>query len=141
KGKDIVYTKGKVEEWDKTFKTLNPAVDNDIPLVVLTNRGSASASEIVSGSIQDLDRGVIVGQKSFGKGLVQTTRNLSYNTKLKVTTAKYYIPSGRCIQAINYAEKNEDGSVSKVADSLKTAFQTACGRIVYDGGGIDPDVY
>lgn len=141
KGQDIVYTKGKVQEWDKTFKTLNPSVDTEMPLVVLTNRSSASASEIVSGSIQDLDRGVIVGQKSFGKGLVQTTRNLSYNTKLKVTTAKYYIPSGRCIQSINYAEKNEDGSVSKVADSLKTAFKTKCGRIVYDGGGIDPDVF
>ena len=140
KDQEICSTKGKVAEWDKTFKTLNQAVDTEIPLVVLTNRGSASASEIVSGSIQDLDRGVIVGQKSFGKGLVQTTRSLSYNTKLKVTTAKYYIPSGRCIQAINYAERNEDGSLSKVPDSLKTAFTTKNGRTVYDGGGIDPDV-
>lgn len=140
KDQEICSTKGKVAEWDKTFKTLNQAVDTEIPLVVLTNRGSASASEIVSGSIQDLDRGVVVGQKSFGKGLVQTTRSLSYNTKLKVTTAKYYIPSGRCIQAINYAEHNEDGSLSKVPDSLKTAFSTKNGRTVYDGGGIDPDV-
>jgi carboxyl-terminal processing protease len=140
KGKEIVSTKGKVKEWDKTFKSLNPPVDAQIALVVLTNKGSASASEIVSGSIQDLDRGIIVGQKSFGKGLVQTTRPLSYNTKLKVTTAKYYIPSGRCIQAINYAEKDDDGSVKKIPDSLKTAFKTVNGRIVYDGGGIDPDI-
>ncbi len=140
RGQEVVSTKGKIKEWDKSFKTLNPAVDTEIPLVVLINGGSASASEIVSGSIQDLDRGVVVGQKSFGKGLVQTTRSLTYNTKLKVTTAKYYVPSGRCIQAINYAERDEDGSLSKVPDSLKTAFQTTSGRMVYDGGGIDPDI-
>lgn len=140
KGQLIVFTKGKVEEWDKDFKTINEAVDTEIPLVVLTNRGSASASEIVSGAIQDLDRGVIVGQKTFGKGLVQTTRKLSYNTQLKVTTAKYYIPSGRCIQAINYAEKDEEGAVSRIPDSLKVAFKTNNGRVVYDGGGIDPDL-
>lgn len=140
KAQEIVSTKGKVSEWDKTFRTVNPAVDTEIPLAVLINKGSASASEIVSGSIQDLDRGVIVGERSFGKGLVQTTRSLSYNTKLKVTTAKYYIPSGRCIQAINYAEKNEDGSVAKIADSLQTAFTTSKGRVVYDGGGILPDM-
>jgi carboxyl-terminal processing protease len=140
KGKEIVSTKGKVKEWDKVFKSLNPPVDAQIPLVVLTNKGSASASEIVSGSIQDLDRGVIVGQKTFGKGLVQTTRPLSYNTKLKVTTAKYYIPSGRCIQAINYAEKDDDGSVKRIPDSLKVAFKTTNGRTVYDGGGVDPDI-
>jgi carboxyl-terminal processing protease len=140
KGKEIVSTKGKVKEWDKTFKTTNTAVDADISLVILTNKGSASASEIVSGAVQDLDRGVIVGQKTFGKGLVQTTRPLSYNTKLKVTTAKYYIPSGRCIQAINYAEKDEDGSVKKIPDSLKVAFKTSKGRVVYDGGGVDPDI-
>lgn len=140
KGKEIVSTKGKVKEWDKTFRSLNPAVDAQIALVVLINKGSASASEIVAGAVQDLDRGVIIGQKSFGKGLVQTTRPLSYNTKLKVTTAKYYIPSGRCIQAINYAEKDEDGSVKYIPDSLKTAFKTLNGRTVYDGGGIDPDV-
>jgi len=140
KGQEIVSTKGKVKEWDKSFKALNPAVDVSLPMAVLTNKGSASASEIVSGCIQDLDRGVIVGQKTFGKGLVQTTRSLSYNTKLKVTTAKYYIPSGRCIQAINYAEKDSTGSVVKIPDSLKTAFKTVSGRTVYDGGGIDPDV-
>lgn len=140
KGQEIVSTKGKVTEWDKSFKTLNPAVDISIPLVVLTNSGSASASEIVSGSIQDLDRGVVLGQKTFGKGLVQTTRSLNYNTKLKVTTAKYYIPSGRCIQAIDYAEKNEDGSVAHIPDSLKTAFKTYNGRTVFDGGGITPDI-
>lgn len=140
KGQEIVSTKGKVKEWDKSFKALNPAVDVELPMAVLTNKGSASASEIVSGCIQDLDRGVIVGQKTFGKGLVQTTRSLSYNTKLKVTTAKYYIPSGRCIQAINYAEKDSTGSVVKIPDSLKTAFKTVSGRTVYDGGGIDPDI-
>jgi len=140
KGQEIVSTKGKVKEWDKSFKALNPAVDVSLPMVVLTNKGSASASEIVSGCIQDLDRGVVIGQKTFGKGLVQTTRSLSYNTKLKVTTAKYYIPSGRCIQAINYAEKDSTGSVMKIPDSLKTAFKTVSGRIVYDGGGIDPDI-
>jgi carboxyl-terminal processing protease len=140
KGKEIVSTKGKVKEWDKVFRSLNPSVDPLIPLVVLTSRGSASASEIVAGAIQDLDRGVVIGQKTFGKGLVQTTRPLSYNTKLKVTTAKYYVPSGRCIQAINYAEKDDDGSVKRIADSLKTEFKTLNGRIVYDGGGIDPDI-
>lgn len=137
---EICSTKGKIEEWLKSFKTNYIAEDLDIPVCVLVNGSSASASEIVSGSIQDLDRGVIIGTKSYGKGLVQSTRNLPYNTKLKVTTAKYYIPSGRCIQAINYAEKNEDGSVKKLPDSLKTAFKTKNGRIVYDGGGIDPDI-
>lgn len=140
KNVEICSTKGKIEEWLKSFKTNFPAEDENIPLCVLVNGSSASASEIVSGSLQDLDRGVVIGSKSFGKGLVQSTRNLPYNTKLKVTTAKYYIPSGRCIQAINYAEKNEDGSVKKLPDSLKTAFKTKNGRVVYDGGGIDPDV-
>ncbi|MDX2001507.1 MAG: S41 family peptidase [Chitinophagales bacterium] len=140
KGQEVVFTKGKVKEWDKPFKTLNAPVDISVSLVVLTDRGSASASEIVSGALQDLDRAVIIGQKTFGKGLVQTTRSLTYNTKLKVTTAKYYIPSGRCIQAINYAERLEDGSVGKIPDSLKTAFKTSTGRVVYDGGGIDPDI-
>jgi len=140
KGQEIVSTKGKVNEWDKSFKALNVAVDASMPLAVLTNKSSASASEIVSGCIQDLDRGVIVGQKTFGKGLVQTTRSLTYNTKLKVTTAKYYIPSGRCIQAINYAEKDSTGSVVRIPDSLKVAFKTVNGRTVYDGGGIDPDI-
>lgn len=141
KNKEIVSTKGKIDEWDKSFTTLNDPVDLKIPIVVLADGGSASAAEIVSGSLQDLDRAVIIGQKTFGKGLVQSTRSLPFNAKLKVTTAKYYIPSGRCIQAINYAERNEDGSVKRVPDSLKVAFKTKfSGRTVYDGGGIDPDI-
>lgn len=139
-GQEVVSTRGKVKEWDKVYRTLNPAVDTEIPLVVLTNRGSASASEIVSGSIQDLDRGVVIGQKTFGKGLVQSTRPLSYNTQLKVTTAKYYTPSGRCIQALDYSHRNEDGSVGAVPDSLKKEFKTKSGRKVFDGGGVDPDI-
>lgn len=140
KGQLVVGTKGKVAEWDKEYKALNEAVDTNIPIVVLINSGSASASEIVSGAFQDLDRGVILGQKSYGKGLVQTTRQLSYGTQLKVTTAHYFTPSGRCIQALDYAHRNEDGSVGKIADSLKTTFKTKGGRVVYDGGGVDPDV-
>jgi len=139
-GEEIVSTRGKVEQWDATYKTTKPAVDNEIPLVVLVSRGSASASEIVAGSMQDLDRAVIVGQRTFGKGLVQTTRPLSYNAQLKVTTAKYYIPSGRCIQALDYAHRNEDGSVGNIPDSLISEFKTRNGRTVYDGGGIKPDV-
>lgn len=140
KNEEIVSTRGKNQNWDKVFKTLNQPVDTKLPLVVLTSRGSASASEIVSGSIQDLDRGVIVGQKTYGKGLVQTTRDLSYNTKLKLTTAKYYIPSGRCIQLLDYSHRNEDSSVGAVPDSLKSEFKTKNGRAVWDGGGVDPDV-
>ncbi|RAJ98051.1 carboxyl-terminal processing protease [Larkinella arboricola] len=137
---EIVTTKGKVTEWNKTYTALNPPLDLEIPIVVLTNSRSASAAEIVSGVIQDYDRGVLVGQLTYGKGLVQTTRELSYNTKLKITTAKYYIPSGRCIQAIDYSHRNPDGSVGKIPDSLKTAFKTKAGRTVYDGGGVSPDV-
>lgn len=140
RGKEIVSTKGKVTDWNKTYSGLNNPVDIEIPLVVLTDNRSASASEIVSGTMQDYDRGVLVGKKTFGKGLVQATRPLSYNSQLKVTTAKYYIPSGRCIQAINYSERNEDGSVKRIPDSLKVEFKTQNGRVVYDGGGIDPDV-
>lgn len=140
KNLDIVSTKGKVKDWDKTYKSLNSPVDLNIPLAVLVNRSSASASEIVSGSIQDLDRGVIVGQRSFGKGLVQTSRPLSYNTQLKITTSKYYIPSGRCIQAKDYSHRNEDGSVGTVPDSMIKEFTTRAGRKVYDGGGVIPDV-
>ncbi|MCY7351727.1 MAG: S41 family peptidase [Cytophagaceae bacterium] len=140
KDAEVVSTKGKVTEWNKTYTALNPAMDAEMPLVVLTNSRSASAAEIVAGVIQDYDRGVLVGQRSFGKGLVQVTRDLSYNSKLKVTTAKYYIPSGRCIQAIDYSHRNPDGSVGKIADSLKAAFKTKNGRAVYDGGGIAPDV-
>jgi carboxyl-terminal processing protease len=140
RGVEVVTTRGKVKEWDKTYKALNAAVDNQIPLVVLVNSGSASASEIVSGSIQDLDRGIIIGQRTFGKGLVQTTRPLSYNSQLKVTTAKYYIPSGRCIQALDYTHRNEDGSVGKIPDSLVSLFKTRSGRVVADGGGVAPDL-
>ncbi|MFM7177328.1 MAG: S41 family peptidase [Bacteroidota bacterium] len=139
RGVEVVTTKGKVKEWDKSYKALNAPVDTQIPLVVLVNSGSASASEIVSGSIQDLDRGIVIGQRTFGKGLVQTTRQLSYNAQLKVTTAKYYIPSGRCIQALDYSHRNEDGSVGKVPDSLVTLFKTKKGRTVADGGGVMPD--
>ena len=140
KGQEVVSTKGKIKEWEKSYKTHKNPLDLEIPLVVLINQSSASASEIVSGTIQDLDRGVVVGKKSFGKGLVQQTRKLSYNSQLKVTVAKYYTPSGRCIQALDYGNRNEDGSVGKVADSLKTAFSTRNGRTVYDGGGVDPDI-
>lgn len=140
KGREVVSTKGKMEEWEKSYKTLNSPEDTEIPLAVLINRGSASASEIVAGTLQDYDRAVIIGQRSFGKGLVQQTRKLSYGAQLKVTIAKYYTPSGRCIQAINYAERAEDGSVEKIPDSLRTRFETLNGRSVFDGGGIDPDL-
>ncbi|NLR94783.1 MULTISPECIES: S41 family peptidase [Flammeovirga] len=140
KGSDVVYTKGRIEDWNKTYKALNAPLDTDIPIAVLINGGSASAAEIVSGSIQDYDRGVLLGSKSFGKGLVQATRPLDYNSRLKVTVAKYYIPSGRCIQAIDYSHRNEDGEAIVVADSLREKFKTANGRIVLDGGGVAPDV-
>ncbi len=136
----VVSTKGKIKEWEKEYKTNNNPIDDNIPLIVLTNRGSASASEIVGGTIQDLDRGLTLGQRSFGKGLVQSTRPVSYGTQLKVTTAKYYTPSGRCIQALNYSHRNEDGSAGEIPDSLKKMFKTKNGRIVYDGGGIAPDL-
>jgi carboxyl-terminal processing protease len=136
----VVSTKGKIKEWEKEYKTNNNPIDDNIPLIVLTNRGSASASEIVGGTIQDLDRGLTLGQRSFGKGLVQSTRPVSYGTQLKVTTAKYYTPSGRCIQALNYSHRNEDGSAGEIPDSLKKMFKTKNGRIVFDGGGIAPDL-
>lgn len=140
RGSEVVNTRGKIEQWDKVYRAPKMPVDTIIPLAVLINRGSASASEIVAGAIQDHDRGIIIGNRSFGKGLVQTTRNLPYNAKLKVTTAKYYIPSGRCIQAVDYSHRNEDGSVGYVPDSLISEFQTVKGRTVYDGGGISPDI-
>jgi len=140
KGAEIVSTKGKIKEWEKVYKATNKAEDMETPLVILISQSSASASEIVAGVMQDLDRGVIIGKKSFGKGLVQQSRKLSYNTQLKVTIAKYYIPSGRCIQALDYSNRNDDGSVGEVPDSLKTAFRTKNGRTVYDGGGIEPDI-
>ena len=140
KDKLVVNTKGKVAEWVKEYRALNMPFDTEIPVAVLVSGRSASASEIVSGVIQDYDRGVLVGQKSYGKGLVQTTRPLTYNSQLKVTTAKYYIPSGRCIQAIDYSSRGADGNARKVADSLRIAFKTANGRVVYDGGGVSPDI-
>jgi len=140
RGAEIVSTKGKVTSWNKTYTAPLEPVDTEIPLVVLTNSGSASAAEIVSGVIQDYDRGVLVGRKTYGKGLVQATRPLSYNSQLKITTAKYYIPSGRCIQAIDYSNRNPDGSIGRIPDSLKVAFQTRNGRKVYDGGGVSPDI-
>ncbi|MDB5274650.1 MAG: prc [Chitinophagaceae bacterium] len=140
KDKLIVSTKGKIAEWNKEYFGTEIPEDIEIPIVVLINSRSASASEIVSGVIQDYDRGVIVGQRSFGKGLVQATRPLSYNSQLKITTAKYYTPSGRCIQAIDYSNRNEDGSVGKIPDSLQHNFTTANGRLVRDGGGVKPDV-
>jgi len=139
-GNEIVSTKGKVKQFDESFKTTKTAIDEKIPLAVIINRSSASAAEIVAGAVQDLDRGVIVGQRSYGKGLVQITRPLSYNTQLKVTTAKYYIPSGRCIQALDFSHPNEDGSVGIIPDSLISEFKTRSGRVVKDGGGITPDI-
>ena len=136
----VVSTKGKVAEWVKEYKALNAPFDTEIPVAVLISARSASASEIVSGVLQDYDRAVLIGQKSYGKGLVQTTRPLSYNSQLKVTTAKYYIPSGRCIQAIDYANRASDGTAKKVADSLRMAFKTTNGRVVFDGGGVSPDI-
>lgn len=140
KGEEIVTTKGKIKDWEKKYVSKKSPIDKETPLVVLINSSSASASEIVSGAIQDLDRGVVIGRKSFGKGLVQQTRKLPYNSQLKVTVAKYYIPSGRCIQAVDYSNRNEDGSVGKVPDSLISTFTTRNGREVQDGGGINPDI-
>jgi carboxyl-terminal processing protease len=132
----ITSTKGKVQEWDRSFKTLNVPVDTEVPVVVLVNHMSASASEIVSGAIQDLDRGVVMGQLTYGKGLVQNTKDLGYNSKIKLTTAKYYIPSGRCIQAVRY----KDGKPVHIADNERAKFKTRNGRTVLDGGGVKPDV-
>lgn len=140
KGLDIVSTKGKVTEWNKTYKALDTPLDTQIPIAIITSNRSASASEIVSGVLQDYDRAVLVGERTFGKGLVQATRPLSYNSQLKVTTAKYYIPSGRCIQEIDYSHRADDGSLGKFPDSLRTAFKTQTGRTVFDGGGVAPDV-
>ena len=140
KGQEIVVTKGKLRQAEGSFKTSKEPVDVEIPLAVLVNGSSASASEILSGSLQDLDRAVIIGTRTYGKGLVQTTRPLPYNGTLKVTTSKYYIPSGRCIQAIDYAKKNADGTVARTPDSLTHVFHPAAGREVRDGGGIRPDI-
>lgn len=140
KGQKVVSTKGKIAENNASYETQYPPVDTEIPLVVLINRGSASASEIVAGTVQDYDRGIILGEKSFGKGLVQVSRQLSYNSQLKVTTAKYYTPTGRCIQVLDYSHRRNDGSVGSIPDSLKRPFKTTNGRTVYDGGGIEPDI-
>lgn len=141
KGTKIVDTKGRIKEWNHSYHALNSPVDLDIPIVVLINGSSASASEIVAGALQDLDRAVIIGQSSYGKGLVQQTKPLSYNAQLKVTVAKYYIPSGRCIQKLDYSHRNEDGSVSNVPDSLIGTFKSLKnGRLLHDGKGINPDI-
>ncbi len=141
RGQEVVSTRGRVKQWDNIYTTRHEPVDTVIPLAVVVNRASASASEIVAGAIQDLDRGVIVGQRTFGKGLVQAPRPLSYNAQLKVTTAKYYIPSGRCIQALDYTHREADGSVGHIPDSLIREYKTLkTKRIVKDGGGISPDV-
>lgn len=140
KGTEVLRTRGKGLQNERIYKTPYQPVDTDIPLAVLVNSGSASSAEIVTGALQDLDRAVIVGDRSFGKGLVQSTRQLPYNGLLKVTIAKYYIPSGRLIQAIDYSHRNADGSVGRIPDSLTTVWHTRAGREVRDGGGITPDL-
>jgi carboxyl-terminal processing protease len=140
RGTDIVSTRGNIEEWDKTHKGLNEPLSVDIPMVVLIDEGSASASEIVSGTLQDLDRAVIVGQQSFGKGLVQQTKDIAYGSKLKLTVAKYYTPSGRCIQKLDYFHKTDIGGVEVMPDSLVKEFRTKNNRPVFDGRGIEPDI-
>ena len=139
KGEVVLSTKGKIKQWDRTYRTATEPLDTVMPIAVLINGGSASAAEIVSGALQDMDRAVLVGQRSFGKGLVQSTRELPYNGNLKVTMSKYDIPSGRCIQAIDYSHKNPDGSAARIPDSLTTVFNTSKGRLVRDGGGVRPD--
>lgn len=136
KGQVVVTTKGKVKDWDRSFKTLNPSMDEEVPVVILIDKNSASASEIVGGVLQDYDRAVLLGQRSYGKGLVQNTRDIGYNSKVKMTTAKYYIPSQRCIQSVEY----EDGEPVDVPDEKRAKFKTRNGRMVLDGGGIAPDV-
>jgi len=140
KGKEVLTMKGRVSQWDRTYRTYSTPVDTLIPLVVLIDGESASASEIVAGALQDMDRAALVGQRSFGKGLVQSTRNLPYEGKIKVTTNKYYIPSGRCIQQLDYSHRYTDGNVEAIPDSLTSVFYTANGRSVRDGGGIRPDI-
>ena len=140
KGTEVVSTKGKLASTERVYKTTTEPIYPDMKLAVLINRASASASEIVAGAMQDLDRAVLIGERTFGKGLVQNIRPISYDGHLKITTAKYYIPSGRCIQAIDYSHRNEDGSVGRVPDSLTHVFHTKSGRIVRDGGGISPDI-
>ena len=140
KGKEIVKTKVKFKQMDHVYRTSNEPLDLEMPVAVLVDGGTASAAEILSGSLQDLDRAVVIGNRTYGKGLVQTLRNLPYNSSMKVTTAKYYIPSGRCVQAIDYSKRNADGSIARTPDSLTNVFHTAAGREVRDGGGIRPDI-
>lgn len=140
RGETLLTTKGRIKQASNTYKTLREPLDLEIPLAVLVNSITASSSEILAGSLQDLDRAVIVGTRTFGKGLVQTTRVLPYGGTMKLTTSKYYIPSGRCVQAIDYQHRNEDGSVGRIPDSLTTVFHTAAGREVRDGGGVTPDI-
>lgn len=139
KGKEVVSTRGKIKQWDRTYRTSNEPIDTVMPIAVLINGGSASAAEIVSGALQDMDRAILVGQRSFGKGLVQSTRELPYNGNLKVTMSKYYIPSGRCIQQLDYTHRKSDGSVAAIPDSLTSVFYTSKGRPVRDGGGVRPE--
>ena len=140
RGKTIVKTKGKIAQASNVYKTIREPLDLTIPIAVLVNGGTASSSEILAGSLQDLDRGVVLGTRTFGKGLVQVPRALPYGGSLKVTTSKYYIPSGRCVQAIDYKNKSESGQQSRIPDSLATVFYTEAGRKVLDGGGVIPDV-
>ncbi|MDR0825345.1 MAG: S41 family peptidase [Prevotella sp.] len=140
KNKVVLFTKGKMKQTDRTYRTTLEPIDTEIPIAVLTNRGSASASEIVAGSLQDMDRAVLVGERTYGKGLVQVTREMPYGGGMKVTSSKYYIPSGRCVQAIDYSHRNSDGSVGRIPDSLTTVFYTEVGRPVRDGGGVTPDI-
>ncbi|MDR1883326.1 MAG: S41 family peptidase [Prevotella sp.] len=140
KGKVVLSTKGKLKQLDRTYRTTLEPIDTEIPIVVLIDRGSASAAEIVAGSLQDMDRAVLIGERTYGKGLVQSTREIPYGGGVKVTTSKYYIPSGRCIQAIDYTHRNPDGSVGRIPDSLTTVFKTGIGRTVRDGGGVFPDI-
>lgn len=139
KGTPIVFTKGRTKEVDRTYRTPSDPIFPDMKVAVLVNRASASASEILAGAMQDLDRGIVVGERTFGKGLVQSIRPVAYGGHVKVTIAKYYTPSGRCVQALDYSHRNEDGSVGRIPDSLTTSFKTVKGRIVKDGGGIQPD--
>ncbi len=139
KGKVLLTTKGRIKQLDRVYRATQNPIDTIMPLAVLVNQGSASASEIVAGTFQDLDRAVVVGRRSYGKGLVQTSRELPYNGQLKVTTYKYYIPSGRCVQAIDYAHRGVGGAAEHIPDSLTSVFHTEKGRLVRDGGGVVPD--
>jgi carboxyl-terminal processing protease len=140
KGTHVVTSKGNTPESVREFKTTSDPIDTQLPIIVMIDSGSASSSEIVAGALQDLDRATIMGNRSYGKGLVQSIRPLPYNSQMKITTAKYYTPSGRCVQAIDYSNRNEDGSVGHIPDSLTKEFRTVSGRIVKDGGGITPDI-